>query len=78
VQKPSLERVASGRSATAKRPRGAHLDGHYELLVEHPFDSTIKRMSVAYKFFPSEGSSEKEHVVLLMKGAVVSLIPFVY
>jgi Na+-exporting ATPase len=73
---PPLNRMFSNQSQVGqvKKSRGAALDGHYELLVEHPFDSTIKRMSVAYKFIPSDESREKEHVVAYMKGAVVSRV----
>jgi Na+-exporting ATPase len=42
----------------------------YELLVEHAFDSSIKRMSMAYLCTPGPASTEKEpYVLVLMKGA---------
>jgi len=44
--------------------------GKYELLVEHAFDSSIKRMSMAYICRPAAGDSEsKPYVLVLMKGA---------
>lgn len=50
--------------------------GHYEQLVEHPFDSGIKRMTVAYVYHPADGAekSEEGHVLVLMKGAFVSAV----
>ena len=42
----------------------------YELLVEHAFDSSIKRMSMAYLCTPGPASDVKEpYVLVLMKGA---------
>jgi P-type Na+/K+ transporter len=35
-------------------PLTGSLDGHYEMLVEHPFDSTIKRMSTVWEFIPED------------------------
>ncbi|KAJ9104970.1 hypothetical protein QFC19_003767 [Naganishia cerealis] len=43
--------------------------GKYELLVEHAFDSSIKRMSMAYAYNPPADSREKPYVLVLMKGA---------
>lgn len=43
--------------------------GKYELLVEHAFDSSIKRMSMAYTFTPPTESGEEPYVLVLMKGA---------
>jgi magnesium-transporting ATPase (P-type) len=51
------------------RPLVACLKGHYEQIVEHPFDSTVKRMSIAYRFVPDDRSSSS-HVLCLLKGAV--------
>lgn len=47
------------------------LQGHYEQLVEHAFDSTIKRMSVAYRYYPAEHAdpSDEPHTLVVMKGA---------
>lgn len=42
----------------------------YELLVEHAFDSSIKRMSMAYLCTPGPASDTKEpYIVVFMKGA---------
>lgn len=57
-------------SRASHRPPVAGVAGHYELIVEHPFDSSVKRMSIAYKFVPERGSDEKPHVVCFLKGAV--------
>ncbi|KAJ9123082.1 hypothetical protein QFC22_001272 [Naganishia vaughanmartiniae] len=43
--------------------------GKYELLVEHAFDSSIKRMSMAYICTPPTSSGEQPYVLVLMKGA---------
>ncbi|KAJ9124555.1 hypothetical protein QFC24_003347 [Naganishia onofrii] len=43
--------------------------GKYELLVEHAFDSSIKRMSMAYICTPPASSGEQPYVVVVMKGA---------
>jgi len=66
-EKIPLNRTASRSSG---KPIVAGMNGHYEQLVEHPFDSGVKRMSIAYKFVPDEGSSDKAHVVCFLKGAV--------
>lgn len=66
--KTPLGRTISGHSAN--RPLVAGLEGHYEQLVEHPFDSTVKRMSIAYRFIPDSDSRTEGHVLCLLKGAV--------
>lgn len=40
--------------------------GKYELVVEHAFDSSIKRMSMAYICTPKQGES---YILVVMKGA---------
>ncbi|ORX35135.1 putative calcium-transporting ATPase 3 [Kockovaella imperatae] len=68
--KSPLARTMSAASRVS-RPPVAGQDGHYELIVEHPFDSTVKRMSIAYSFVPDSGtSSSKAHVLCFLKGAV--------
>ena len=53
------------------RPPVAGQEGHYELIVEHPFDSTVKRMSIAYRFVPENShASSQSHTLCLLKGAV--------
>lgn len=52
------------------------IDGHYEMLVEHPFDSTVKRMSTVWEFIPendNDGSADYDLVVYL-KGAVERIL----
>ncbi|WVN87594.1 uncharacterized protein L203_102777 [Cryptococcus depauperatus CBS 7841] len=56
----------SGRSGHDTR-HGVH--GYYQQLIEHPFDSTIKRMSVAYLFHAPD-ASQPTHILCLLKGAV--------
>ncbi len=63
-----LARVNSTRS---DRPQTAVFDGHYEQLVEHPFNSTVKRMSKAYRFVPASSASEG-HVLCILKGASIA------
>lgn len=59
------EHVQPGRVPKSK------ISGHYEQLVEHSFDSTIKRMSVAYRYYPAEGAEDggDAHTLIVMKGA---------
>ncbi|BEJ14512.1 hypothetical protein CspHIS471_0402790 [Cutaneotrichosporon sp. HIS471] len=66
-----LAPVTSG--GTARRsslfPGGNLAHGQFTQIVEHPFDSTVKRMAIAYRFSPAT-SNLKPKVVCLMKGAV--------
>ena len=64
--KNPLTRLHSIQSS--HRPPVVGMNGHFEQLVEHPFDSTVKRMSIAYKFIPHDNS--KGYVICLLKGAV--------
>ncbi|ODN73715.1 potassium/sodium efflux P-type ATPase, fungal-type, variant [Cryptococcus amylolentus CBS 6039] len=69
--------VRSGHSA---RPLVFGVKGHFEQLVEHPFDSTVKRMSIAYTFHPADSSPsapssshaqpQDGYVACFLKGAV--------
>ena len=74
--KPFLTHKKDDKHLTRQPSRASHrapvagVDGHYELIVEHPFDSSVKRMSIAYKFVPERGSEETPHVVCFLKGAV--------
>lgn len=45
------------------------MDGHYEILVEHPFDSNVKRMSTVWKYEDAK-AAEKADLLVFMKGAV--------
>ena len=66
----NLARQTSHQSAHS-RPPVAGIKGHYEQIIEHPFDSTVKRMSIAYAFHPEDRSSNSEpHILCLLKGAV--------
>ncbi|KAK8844789.1 potassium/sodium efflux P-type ATPase, fungal-type [Kwoniella newhampshirensis] len=66
--RPQAGRTESIRSGHSNRPLVAGLRGHFEQLIEHPFDSTVKRMSIAYKYAPEDG--QNAHVLCLLKGAV--------
>lgn len=33
--------------------------GHYEMLVEHPFDSTVKRMCTVWQYRPLAGEQHE-------------------
>lgn len=50
------------------------VNGVYDQLVEHPFDSTVKRMSIAYTYAP-HSPSEKPKIICLLKGAVERVLP---
>jgi P-type Na+/K+ transporter len=43
-------------------------DEHFELVVEHPFDSTIKRMSTAWRVVSANGESDE--CLVFLKGAI--------
>jgi Na+-exporting ATPase len=58
----NLERVKSTESDVARAP----INGHFELIAEHPFDSTIKRMSTVWQFIPDEGQEGPEDYDLLL------------
>lgn len=69
-----LQQTPSAASGgTARRsslfPGGNLAHGQFTQVVEHPFDSTVKRMAIAYRFTPAT-SGLKPKVVCLMKGAV--------
>lgn len=46
-----LKRVTTAQS---DGPPLGEVDGHYEMLLENPFDSTIKRMSTVWQFIPED------------------------
>lgn len=62
-----MQRIESRHSAQGGFTH-AKIDGHYEMLVEHPFDSTIKRMATAWEFIPEDPSAEaKDYDILICK-----------
>lgn len=67
VAKPS-HRADSIRSGQSSRPLVAGIRGHFVQIIEHPFDSTVKRMSIAYKFVGED--PQDSHVLCLLKGAI--------
>ena len=70
----ALYRTTSAQSgAEHERPVTADTRGRYELIVEHPFDSTIKRMSTAWRLYPHDEAAVKPKIVMFMKGAVERL-----
>jgi magnesium-transporting ATPase (P-type) len=66
-----LTRQVSRRSAHS-RPPVVGMQGHYEQLIEHPFDSTVKRMAIGFTFHPDQHAEnpDEPHVVCFLKGAV--------
>jgi magnesium-transporting ATPase (P-type) len=64
------EATLSPPKATTQGAPVARAPGHYEMLVEHSFDSTVKRMTTAWRFLPEDGSDTESHVLVFMKGAV--------
>lgn len=66
-QPPALQRAGSTYSANEK---AVPLDGHYKLVIEHPFDSTVKRMSTAWRFVKEDGTENEKECLVFMKGAV--------
>ncbi|KAF9022152.1 potassium/sodium eff [Hymenopellis radicata] len=69
-----LQRAPTNQSEQVT-PR-VQIDGYYEMLVEHPFDSTIKRMSTAWKFIPEDPSADVSDydILVYMKGAVERIL----
>jgi len=66
-----LERVKSTESDIARAP----INGHFELIVEHPFDSTIKRMSTVWQFIPDDDQENAEdHDLLLCTFPSISIL----
>lgn len=70
THRPDLRRQETGQSDIRKIPK-TRTNGHYERLIEHPFDSGIKRMTVAYTYHPAAEAQEGDdaHVFIVMKGA---------
>lgn len=62
-----MQRTSSTYSANEK---AVPLDGHYKLVIEHPFDSTVKRMSTAWRFIKDDGTENDKECLVFMKGAV--------
>lgn len=60
----------TGQSSDDQEMSYSSQPGKYELIVEHAFDSSIKRMSMAYKYTPGPNDQNAEpHVLVVMKGA---------
>ncbi|PVG04087.1 putative Na+-transporting ATPase ENA-1 [Serendipita vermifera] len=57
-------------------PLAGSVDGHYEMLVEHPFDSTIKRMSTVWQFIPEDTQHDPADydLIVYVKGAVERIL----
>ncbi|KAL1407292.1 hypothetical protein Q8F55_006713 [Vanrija albida] len=71
-KKCEKDKKADPMGRRASLVRAEPINGHYEQIVEHPFDSTIKRMSIAYRFVPHTGMPPK--ILCLLKGAVERVI----
>jgi Na+-exporting ATPase len=66
----TLERTVSATSAHSDQNGPSQLakrGGHFEMVVEHPFDSTIKRMSTVWRFVPAAGSEQSAYAFVFMK-----------
>ena len=63
-------------TAQSDGPVVGEIDGHYEMLVEHPFDSTIKRMSTVWQFIPENVSEDPSDydLIVYVKGAVERIL----
>jgi Na+-exporting ATPase len=63
-------------TAQSDGPVLSEIDGHYEMLVEHPFDSTIKRMSTVWQFIPENVNEDPSDydLVVYVKGAVERIL----
>ncbi|EOR00553.1 hypothetical protein E3P92_04153 [Wallemia ichthyophaga] len=72
--KPHLTHPPKHRTKKEDHPAPkADVDGHFEILIEHPFDSSIKRMTTAWKLVGAQGGDDddsKQHIFIYMKGAV--------
>lgn len=68
-----LQKIATNQSTASEKqhraPR-APTEGQYEQIIEHPFDSGVKKMTTAYRFNPGEGAREEAHCVVFLKGAI--------
>jgi magnesium-transporting ATPase (P-type) len=61
------------QTAQSDGPLLGDIDGHYEVLVEHPFDSSIKRMSTVWKFIPEDVKSDPiDYDLIVCKLCLVS------
>ncbi|KAL7006511.1 hypothetical protein EMMF5_003932 [Cystobasidiomycetes sp. EMM_F5] len=71
THRPDLQRIQTHDSDIRRPLKTKKIGGHYEKLIEHPFDSGIKRMTVAYRYHPSDLSNldDQAHVLVVMKGA---------
>jgi len=63
-------------TAQSDAPPVGEIDGHYETLVEHPFDSTIKRMSTVWQFIPENVNEDPSDydLIVYVKGAVERIL----
>lgn len=68
-----LDRVATAQS---DGPPLGIIDGHYEMLLENPFDSNIKRMSTVWQFIPEDPRHDPTNydLVVYVKGAVERIL----
>lgn len=71
THRPDLKRMETAQSDIRKPVKSKTTGGHYEQIIEHPFDSSIKRMTCAYTYHPHPDSqrNEEPHCLVLMKGA---------
>lgn len=72
THRPDLNRQNTAESSDLRKVPKTKTTGHYEQIVEHPFDSGIKRMTVAYTYHAAQDAkegAEEPHVLVVMKGA---------
>lgn len=70
TQELGLQRT---RTAQSDAPYLGEIDGHYEMLVEHPFDSTIKRMSTVWQFIPEDSNNDPAQYDLIVRTSALLL-----
>lgn len=68
-----LDRI---KTAQSDAPAFSDINGHFEMLVEHPFDSTIKRMSTVWQFIPEDPRDDPANydLIVYVKGAVERIL----
>ncbi|TRM64769.1 potassium/sodium eff [Schizophyllum amplum] len=67
-----LKQMLTRDSTTNIGAPHVEVHGHFEMLVEHPFDSTVKRMCTVWEYLPIQGERQQhgEDLIVYMKGAV--------
>ena len=68
VQTRRSEHHQLGRITTVQSdvPAISDINGHFEMLVEHSFDSDIKRMSTVWQFIPEDPHDDPANYDLIV------------